>query len=202
MRTLNGDTMPPNEKRERLLEAASAVLERADGNQLNAVCLNKAIFYLDLVSLRDIGDTVTHSPFVALKQGPVVAHYKKRLIQKLVELGIAEEKSDGNSKPVKLINHVGEYRYIPKELLPAVEKIAKMFSGNSSAKASAYSHKNPGWKKAYREGLGADTQAMPINLFIAMQQICDDDPWMSEQLTDAETQAIQIAEDSLEGTPW
>lgn len=43
--------MKPNDRSQRLLEAASAVLHAAPDHSLNAVVLNKVLFYLDLASL-------------------------------------------------------------------------------------------------------------------------------------------------------
>ena len=61
--------MSSNEKSERLIEAAAAILNAAPDRRLNAVVLNKALFYLDLASLRDRGETVTHNSYIALEKG-------------------------------------------------------------------------------------------------------------------------------------
>lgn len=79
--------MEPNEKSRRLIEAACAVLHAAPDRSLNAVVLNKALFYLDLASLRDRGETITHNSYIALQNGPVVAKYPQRLIKPLEEQG-------------------------------------------------------------------------------------------------------------------
>ena len=66
--------MSTNEKSERLIEAAAAILNAAPDRRLNAVVLNKALFYLDLASLRDRGETVTHNSYIALEKGPKRLH--------------------------------------------------------------------------------------------------------------------------------
>ena len=53
--------MSTNEKSERLIEAAAAILNAAPDHRLNAVVLNKALFYLDLASLRDRGELLIRS---------------------------------------------------------------------------------------------------------------------------------------------
>ncbi len=194
--------MSPEEKRDRLLEAASAVLEYATDNRLNAVCLNKAIFYLDLVSLRDTGHLVTCSPFIALRNGPVVAKYPERLIGELKLAGIADQEIDGKSKPIHLTSPVKQYKYVDSCLIPAIKRISQRFSGNASLKASEYSHKNPGWEMAFNSGLGAaEGKALPINMLIAMQQIMVVDPWMALPPTGEEEVVLDQA-DSHSGVPW
>jgi len=92
-----------NDRNLRLIEVASAVLHAAPGHSLNAVVLNKVLFYIDLATLRDRGETLTQNPYVALQNGPVIAKYQNRLIDRINELGIARQISqwDG-SKPIVL----------------------------------------------------------------------------------------------------
>ena len=196
-----GWDMSPDEKRDRLLEAASAVLEHATDNRLNAVCLNKAIFYLDLVSLRDLGHAVTYAPFIALRNGPVVAKYDERLIGGLENAGIVVQEVDGKSKPIHLTAPLKHYRFVDPCLIPAIMKISAEFSGNSSLKASDLSHKNRGWEMAYKDGLGGGGKPLAINMLIAMQQIIGADPWMKNSLSDQEEVALNAADDVL-GVPW
>ena len=196
-----GCDMSPDEKRDRLLEAASAVLEHATDNRLNAVCLNKAIFYLDLVSLRDLGHPVTYAPFIALQNGPVVAKYDERLIGGLENAGIAVQEVDGKSKPIHLMAPVKPYRFVDPSLVPAIKLISRQFSGNSSSKASDLSHKNRGWEMAYNDGLGGGQKPLAINMLIAMQQIIGNDPWMKSSLSDEEEVALNAADD-VSGVPW
>src|SRR5437773_2192449 len=89
--------------RNKLLEAAMALLQASPRQQLNIVVLNKALFYLDLHALRDLGKTVTDQEYVALPQGPVVDSYKNILIKPLVEGGMAEQ----------LREAAGEYTWKP-----------------------------------------------------------------------------------------
>ena len=193
--------MSPDEKRDRLLEAASVLLEHAKEHRLNAVCLNKALFYLDLVSMRDTGLPVTFAPFVAIHNGPVVAKYDSKLIGELEKAGIAEQEEDGKAKPIRLKSPVSHRRFVHESLVPAIKRISEEFSGNVSNKASEMSHKNLGWQMAYNAGLKAKSQALSINMQIAMQQIIDSDPWLTTTLSDEEEAALN-APDCSSGDCW
>ncbi|MCY3022111.1 MAG: Panacea domain-containing protein [Planctomycetota bacterium] len=190
-----------NEKTERLLESAAALLSAADGKQLNTTNLNKAVFYLDLYALRDFGSPVSHSAFVALKEGPVVAKYEKRLIKPLTESGIAVQEQHGMALPVRLVRELGTWRYLSAAELSLARDIGKRFSRMTAAQASRISHQNPGWLIAYNDGLGAKKRPLPIDLSIAMQQIVADDPWLNSELTDTEKAAVAAA-DGCEGELW
>jgi hypothetical protein len=65
-----------------LIEAAAVLLEGA-GRTLLTTPLNKALFYLDLTALLELGSTITKATFVALKAGPVVESYSQRLLAPL-----------------------------------------------------------------------------------------------------------------------
>lgn len=175
------------------------LLLAAPAHRLNAVTLNKALFYLDIAALRDQGETVTHNTYVALEHGPVVAKYQKRLIAALEERGIAKqlEEWDG-SKPVTLVS-ARKPKLNADTVILALE-IARYFSGMSSARASEFSHKNPGWAMAWEESL-ATGKTRPIDLRIAMQQIIEDDPWLAQPLSAEEQPHLESA-DLGEGEEW
>lgn len=165
------------------------------------VNLNKALFYLDLVCLRDLGFPITNTTFVALKQGPVVAHYEKRLVLPLLESGIAIGEPEGQSKPIKLIQPLFPMRHVTPRIQHLAEIVGGWVSRKTATEVSHYSHKNLGWKMAFRDGLGANAKPQPIDLSIAMQQIMDDDPWLSEPLGE-ESLAAVVAADHGGGTDW
>ena len=190
-----------DERRARLLEAASALLCGADGQRLQMVNLNKAIFYLDLVCLRDLGSPITNTTFVALKQGPVVAHYEKRLVLPLLESGIAVGEPEGQSKPIKLISPLFPMKYVTPQIQQLAENVGGWISRKTATEVSHYSHKNLGWKRAYRNGLGAHAKPQPIDLSIAMQQIVDVDPWLLEPLGEESLAAVAAA-DQGGGADW
>ena len=192
--------MAPEERRARLIEAAAALLSGAEGGRLNAVNLNKALFYLDLASLRDFGHPFSYATFLALHQGPVVAKYKTRLIQALADEDIAVQEQEADSKPIRLKNVPASFHYIAAGTLALAERIGKWFSEKTSSSASDFSHQNPGWKLAYDDGLGVGKQPTRINPFIAMQQILDDDPWLHADHK-LDRAAIEAA-DRSEGVPW
>ena len=204
--------MPNDEQRVRLIEAAAALLAAADGHRLNIISLNKALFYLDLVSLRDFGETFTQNTYIALPMGPVVAGYRKKLIRALRDEGVATQKREGEALPVYL-------EKLPKfsKITPSVRQIARLIGANcsktTSANLSNWSHENLGWIIA-REEEEKDQKArarageaspkgrpQPINMLIAMQQVVDNDPWLDEPMSESLRGACDAA-DRGEGVPW
>lgn len=176
--------MSTNDKSQRLIEAASAVLHAATGHALNAVVLNKVLFYLDLAALRDRGETITRNPYIALQNGPVIARYQQRLIDRLDEMGIAQQISqwDG-SKPVVLKACPEHFEFLNSDDMIKVSEVTSFFANSTSRTASEFSHKNPGWQIAWnqyqREGKPAS-----VNMRIAIQQILEADPWMQVPISD------------------
>ena len=172
------DAMEPNEKSQRLMEAASAVLNAAPDRRLNIVVLNKALFYLDLASLRDRGATITHNAFIAIQHGPVVAKYHQRLISQLEKLGIARQVSlwDG-SKPIVLESCPQHFTFLDSDAMILASEVTTFFADASSRQASDYSHENPGWNRAWSE-YQRTGKPSAVNMLVAMQQIIEADPWM------------------------
>jgi hypothetical protein len=187
--------MDKAEMKRRLVEAATALLSAAKGKALQVTNLNKALFYLDLVALRDTGKTVSRSAFIALKEGPVVAKYEKHLIKPLADAGLAKQESEGLAKPVRLIAEKDDFEFLSHRMLKAAAKLGRKFSTITATQASELSHENPGWAIAYEEGLRAGKPALPIDLHIAMQQIVGLDPWLTEKPSKAEWEAIVAADE-------
>jgi Protein of unknown function (DUF4065) len=192
--------MSPDEKRVRLIEAAAALLDAAPRRRLNTVSLNKGLFYLDLASLRDFGETFTNNTYIALPQGPVVAKYPARLIKPLQEEGIAEQKSEGLANPVLLLK-LPRFAWITSDVRKIAQNVARWCSDKSSVEVSEFSHRNPGWLIAREDEAQANGKKQVIDMYIAMQQILDDDPWLSDPITKASLAACNLA-DSRKGQPW
>jgi uncharacterized phage-associated protein len=190
-----------DEKKGRLLEAAVAVLSGADGQQLNIVLLNKALFYLDLSCLRDFGQPFTCNPFVALEMGPVVAKYPQRLVKQLSDSGLAVQERKGDALPVRLVRRIEAPSFINEAIARRAAKIGQDFSRMTSKQASKLSHDNPGWELAYAEGLKVGKKVLSIDMQIAMQQIVDEDPWLTQPLS-RELLTLANAADSGEGESW
>jgi hypothetical protein len=192
--------MEPSEKNARLIEAASAILNCAPDRRLNAVVLNKALFYLDLASLRDRASTATANSYIAIQQGPVVAKYPQRLIQALEAQGIARQLSEWNgSKPIVLEKCPEQFIFLDSDALALIAKVTGYFSDLTSRAASEYSHDNPGWQSAWNSYRRTGRPA-PINLRVAMQQIIEDDPWMETPLIDEDE--LLAAADADSGEDW
>lgn len=192
--------MESNEKSRRLIEAASAVLHAAPDRSLNAVVLNKALFYLDLASLRDRGETITHNTYIALQNGPVVAKYPQRLIKPLEEQGIAQQISrwDG-SKPIVLESCLQHFEFLDADALITVADVTAFFADATSRVASEFSHKNPGWQLAWDQ-YQREAKPAAVNMRIAMQQIVEADPWM--QIPLAGDDEVLAAADAAAGDDW
>lgn len=192
--------MSPDEKRLRLIEAAAALLDAAPGRRLNTVSLNKGLFYLDLASLRDCGETFTQNSYVALPQGPVVAKYPDRLLKPLMSEGIAVRTVAGLANPVALVR-LPEFIRLTPTVREIAERVAKWCSQKTSKGLSDYSHENPGWIIAREQEEHAGGKKQVIDMIIAMQQIVEVDPWMNSPLDDVTKSACNAA-DITEGHPW
>lgn len=191
--------METNEKSQRLIEAASAILHAAPNRCLNAVVLNKVLFYLDLAVLRDRGQTVTQNPYIALQNGPVIAKYPQRLIAPLEDKGIAKQISlwDG-AKPIFLENCPQHFEFLDSDLMILVSDVTAFFGDVTSRLASEYSHRNTGWQLAWNQYL-RDGRPTAVNMRIAMQQIVETDPWMDVPVSDDDF--LAAADDSI-GDAW
>lgn len=190
--------MTPDEKKakaDRLVEAASLVLDGAGGSLLTT-SLNKALFYLDLWALLEHGRVVTSSPFIAIKAGPVVAKYERRLIRELRNRKVAAQTEEGDSvtllsKPLR--------QHLDEEEAALAIKLGKWASSHSAGWLSDYSHKNIGWIAAWSAGLGAGPGHQPkaIDLIVAMQQLAEVDDWVTSSGLDAEAaSAFDAADDT------
>src|SRR5438045_86074 len=93
----------------KLMEASMALLQGAPDSQLNIVVLNKGLFYLDLIALRDLGRTITGERYVALPQGPVVENYVHKIVRALESAGLAEQLEMGRRKPLRVKKRLAAY---------------------------------------------------------------------------------------------
>jgi hypothetical protein len=192
--------MEQKERQQRLVEATVALLEAAPGHRMQITNLNKALFYLDLAALRDVGHTVTAEKYVALKQGPVLDGYKDTLIPMLEHLGLAGQDDVGLGKPVVLKGQLGSFYHMDDYLRVLAAKVASFVASHRATDISDLSHENPGWIVAAERGINSGRAAATINMRVAMQQIIDRDPWLNEH-EDAEFLAA-INADSHAGVPW
>lgn len=185
--------MDAKEKQGRLLEAASAVLSAAPNRRLNITVLNKALFYLDLVSLLDRGRTITGNSYVALKNGPVIAKYDQRLILEGRTRGIlAQVDGDYDSKPIVLLKAIEHPTWLDAEDRALATSLASVVGDFTSTGFSNLSHQNPGWQTAWNAGGGArPPQAIrSIDLRIALQQLVEDDEWLKTPLDQKDRRAL------------
>jgi Protein of unknown function (DUF4065) len=180
-----------------LHEAAMAVLQAAPAKKLNIVVLNKVLFYLDLIALRDFGRVITGSKFIAIDNGPVVAKYEAALVKPLVQFGLAVQRMEGMAKPVEAIKTLGTFHHLDANDLIKVGVVTEKLGAMSSGKVSKFAHANPGWKLAYNGPLVAGGV---INMRVAMQQLMDPDPWLDAPLSTRELASLSSTDDAL--TDW
>jgi len=187
------------DKANKLLEASMALLQASPGQRLNIVVLNKALFYLDLHALRDLGHTVTEQDYVALPAGPVVDSYKQTMIKPLISANLVEqvEQSSGfyMSKPLRVVNQIAKFSCLSKEEQVLAQYISAGFSNSfTSTAVSAFSHENPGWRAANQKYV----QGRPyhkIDMVLALQQLGDEDDedWLEEPFDAATMMACNAA---------
>lgn len=180
-----------------------AVLQAAPGGQLNIVVLNKALFYADLLALRDLGHTITRQDYVALPQGPVVDSYKTTIIAALQSAGWAEQmQTVSMAKPLRVLRPLETFDKLNGSETNIATVMGQSFTNFTSTLVSSYSHANPGWIAARRE-VTSMRPAPKINMRLALQQLVDDeedDEWMSEPLN-ADDHAVCETADSA-NSPW
>lgn len=171
--------MSPSAQPPRVVVAAAHALDAARNQQMKIVILNKTLFFADLFALRDLGHLITGSKYVALKMGPVVANYDRKIVKKMRKLGLAEQLSLGMAKPLKLTGDVPS-GVLGDEEVDYVRAVAEKLAGKRSADVSEFSHENVAWRLAYEAGQARGEQACVVNLHLALQQIVDADPWLNQ----------------------
>lgn len=180
-----------SERDRKLCEVAISILEGAPSERLNVVVLNKALFYTDLVALRDFGHTLSGAEYLALKMGPVVAGYEKRLIRALDTLGWAEQLTGaGMAKPIRKVASPVEFKFLNESERHLARRAGDAFGGLTSTWVSSHSHDNPGWKTAWSLSAERNGAGTPINMVLALQQIDEDDEWLACDLTAEEREVI------------
>jgi hypothetical protein len=175
----------------KLMEATMAVLQATPERQLNIVVLNKALFYLDLFALRDLGTMITGQDYVALPQGPVVDGYKSEIIRPLTAAGLAEQLQIDKARPVRVVRPLAQFEHLNASELHFAQVVGAGFTPFTSTMVSAYSHENPGWVLARRSYVPGGPP-LRINMRLALQQLCEDDGddvWLETPL-DAATMVI------------
>jgi len=187
----------------KLMEATMAVLQATPKQQLNIVVLNKALFYLDLYALRDLGKAVTGQKYVALPQGPVVDQYKTKIVASLSRKGLAEQ-IDGQhgAKPMRVIQSLEHFAHLTADELNIANEMGEGLNRITSNAFSAFSHSNPGWILARQKYDSRSNPAPLINLRFAVQQLADDDEdgWIDEAVDDALMASLEKAEAAT--LPW
>jgi hypothetical protein len=183
----------------KLMEASMALLQATPDQQMNIVVLNKALFYLDLAALRDLGHVVTGQKYFALPMGPVLDKYDRRIVRDLNKAGLAEQIEDGMAKPMRVVRKLEHFELLTQPELELASDIARAINRFTSKAVSDLSHKNPGWQLA-RDRTAAGRPAVEIDMHIALQQIVDEDPWLAEPIDNELKSAVKEAANAT--TPW
>lgn len=177
----------PGGTSEPLLIAACELLRKSPDRQLKITVLNKALFYADLTALLFHGNTITGKPYIALRNGPVVGAYDRRIVRGLARAGWAEQiLTDGTpDKPMRLLGEPPAPT-LSKDELQVLRDTASWLHRKTATWVSNFSHENPGWKAAF-----AEREGTPINMLIALQQLQDEgDAWLRAPLADGELSAL------------
>jgi uncharacterized phage-associated protein len=180
----------------RVVEAAMAILQATPGKRLGITVLNKALFYAELCTLRDTGQPLTGFDFLALPQGPVLAHYERALVRALEKNGLAEQAADGWEKPVLVRRAMEKFDHLTAEERGIAELVARKIHDKSATWVSEYSHENLAWQHAFRIGVGTR-----IDMDVALQQVVEDDPWMDEDVDAVVEESFKVAEQDT-GVPF
>lgn len=175
------------------LHLASRALIAGGGGALQITNLNKALFYFDLVCLRDEGETYTGAQFVALERGPVVNLYKTVLVEALAKSSHVQveeirvmQHSSVTLRNVGVVPDLGSER---RNRL--ARRVGGYLGGRLAVEVSEYSHENLGWRAAYRAGSGTVIQP-----FVAMQQLVEADDWLDRDLEAEEIRLLAARADS------
>lgn len=179
-----------------------ALLQATSTGKLNIVALNKALFYMDLAALRDLGHTVTGQKYIALPQGPVVAAYDRKLVRDLKNAGLAEQVQDGRAKPMVVRHRIETFQHLAPFELELARSIGAFIGNYTSTFLSTYSHMNPGWQLA-RAAHVEGAPGKEIDLLVAMQQLAQDDEdetWIDEPVD--EDLASRVAGAASASSSW
>lgn len=177
-----------DEDERRQIEAAMALLQSSPDLRLQITNLNKALFYLDLIALRDHGRTVSGARYLAYKAGPVIEDYKG-LIKKLEAEGLAVQEDDGGmSKPVRVVRalEARDFYCLNEAERRLAARVAVGAAARSATGLSDHSHRNVGWQQARVRG-----ESQPVNLRLALQQMMADDPWLDEPWSKEESDQLE-----------
>lgn len=161
---------PIGEKRARARDAAVIALQGAGGS-LRAVVFQKALFYSELLALRDLGRPIIDTTFMAIQMGPVVANAHRKLIPDMDGAGLAQQTEHGKMKPLRLTDVGWHYTstLIDDPEVEILKRVGRDLADVTSDFISKVSHANPGWDLAWRTGQGAGLPPQPINMLLALQ---------------------------------
>jgi len=172
-----------------------ALLQAAPAGELQVTNLNKALFYVDLLALRDTGSTLTGATYLGMDQGPTVADFQRKLVKRLVRAGWAEQVEQGMAKPLRVLKQIDPSEIFSPDEVDLLADMAKAVAKQTATWLSDLSHENVGWQIAHERGRQVGNgAAAPIDMRIALQQLPDDEsdvsPWIKAPLTKQETTLV------------
>jgi len=168
------------------LHLASRALIAAAGGAMQITNLNKALFYFDLICLRDEGAAYTGAHYVAIEHGPVVNDYRRVVVEGLKRTRLVEVSEERFYQHVSTtLRNIGVDPDLGSDARnAAARRVGELAGGRRAVEMSELSHHNLGWRAAFQAGAGSR-----IHLAVAMQQIVESDEWLSAEL-DAEERAF------------
>lgn len=135
----------------RLREMILLIAMRSEGDErFGAVKLNKLLFYSDFLAYVHFGESITGQEYQALPRGPAprrMLPVVNRMIEK-AELAIRKHDYYGKDQQRAFAQRPPNIAYFTFEELELMDRVIKMFWGQSATAISNTSHRFPGWKLA------------------------------------------------------
>lgn len=136
-------------KRDKYINALLYFISRCGNKKLGITKLNKLFYYLDFISYRDRGLSVTGEVYKRLPMGPFASHLKEEIIINAEKRGLIKETEEESAKFGKRNNYkaltetdLSKFDAYEKELL---EYLCITFKDWSSDQMIAQTHSEAPW---------------------------------------------------------
>lgn len=139
------------ERDRKLRELILFIAIHSEGDEpFGAVKLNKLLFYCDFLAYVHFGEPITGQEYQALPQGPAPRRMLP-VVNKMIEkdeLAIRKHDYYGKDQQRAFAQRSPDIGYFSFEELELVDRVIKLFWGQSATAISNASHRFPGWKLA------------------------------------------------------
>ena len=141
--------MAPTLNNDKYLNALLYFIAECGNEKLGVTKLNKLFYYLDFISYRDRGETVTGETYVRLPMGPYAAKLQKKIIPSAQKKGLIDHKQDDSDSFGKRNRYQALQQYdlnvfdeYERDLL---SKISKTFCNWTTDEMIAQTHTEAPW---------------------------------------------------------